>query len=95
MQQRVGGVTWAFVFFGCAALSAAIGGWKAWGGRLTAHAAPAGWVAAWALLFTAHVAMTLRIAQEARAAGSERLGTLVLLAAGVGLLLVSAAFRLR
>jgi hypothetical protein len=88
-------VTWAFVFFGCAALSAAIGGWNAWEGRFTGHAAPTGWLATWSLVFAAHVAMTVRIAQAARGAGSPRLGTQVLLAAGVGLLLVSAAFRLR
>ena len=95
MQEGRRSLAWAYVFFGCAALSALLGYWR----LLEAHVAPASvlWrgLAVSGLMLAAYVAMTLRVVSELRYAAAPRIQAQVLMGAGVGLFLVSVALSLR
>jgi hypothetical protein len=95
MQERRRSLTWAYVFFGCATLSALLGYWR----LLEAHVVPAavlgrGLVVS-GLMLAAYLAMTLRVVRDLRFAAAPRIQAQVLMGAGVGLFLVSVALSLR
>jgi hypothetical protein len=93
MQQRDRSLTWAAVFFGCGALSALIGYVR----LVEAHAAPAlgRGLAVSGLMFAVYVTITVRVVRDLRYAAAPRVQAQVLMAAGIGLFLVSMALSLR
>jgi hypothetical protein len=95
MQARHRTLVWPSVFFGCGALSALIGYVR----LVWAHAVPAlalgrGLFVS-GVMFAAYVTITVQIVRELRYAAAPRIQARVLLAAGIGLFLVSAAVSLR
>jgi hypothetical protein len=95
MQEGRRSLTWAYVFFGCATLSALLGYWR----LLEAHVVPAAvlWrgLVVSGLMLAAYLAMTLRVVRDLRYAAAPRIQAQVLMGAGVGLFLVSVALSLR
>jgi len=95
MQDARRTLAWAYVFLGCAALSALLGYWR----LLQSSTAPAsalgrGLVVS-GLMLVAYLAMTLRVVRELRYAAAPRIQAQILMAAGVGLFLVSVALSMR
>jgi hypothetical protein len=95
MQEGRRSLAWAYVFVGCAALSALLGYWR----LIQTSVAPASVLARGlvvsALMLGAYVAMTLRVVRELRYAAAPRIQAQVLMGAGVGLFLVSVALSMR
>ena len=95
MQEGRRSLIWAYVFFGCAALSALLGYWRLLqSGTAPASALGRGLVVS-GLMLAAHVAMTLRVVRDLRYAAAPRIQAQVLMGAGVGLFLVSVALSMR
>jgi hypothetical protein len=95
MQQRDRSLTWAAVFFGCGALSALIGYVR----LVEAHTARAPalgrGLTVSGLMFAVYVTITVRVVRDLRYAAAPRVQAQVLVAAGIGLFLVSMALSLR
>ncbi len=95
MQKGRRRLIWAYVFFGCAAVSTLLGYW----GLLRSGTAPAstlgrGLVVS-ALMLAAYVTMTLRVVRELRDTAAPRIQAQIVMGAGVGLFLVWTALTLR
>jgi hypothetical protein len=95
MQERRTRLTGAYVFFGCAALSALLGYWRLLEAPGAQTPALGRGLVVSALMLAAYVAMTFRVVRELRYAAAPRIQAQVLMAAGVGLFLVSVALSLR
>ncbi len=95
MQDRRRSLAWAYVFFGCAALSALLGYWRLLEARGVATPALGRGLVVSALMLAAYVTMTFRVVRELRYAAAPRIQAQVLMGAGVGLFLVSVALSMR
>jgi hypothetical protein len=95
MQDARRTLAWAYVFLGCAALSALLGYWRLLQSSTASASVLARGLVVSGLMLVAYVAMTLRVVRELRYAAAPRIQAQILMAAGVGLFLVSVALSMR
>jgi hypothetical protein len=88
-------LTWAYVFFGCGALSALLGYWRLY----SAHTVPASRLVlgtvTLGLMAALFVAITLRVSHDLRDVPTPNVRSRVLMGGGIALFLVSMALSLR
>jgi hypothetical protein len=95
MQRERGALKWAYVFFWCGALAAAIGFWTVARPNLMAASRLAPGFVPTLGVFMFHVAAAIRTVRRLPSVSTQAAQRQVLASAGVGLLLVSLALALR